>query len=76
MQKDNSRGSQRTRMTELKSRLHRPGALTPIGTAVLLALYGSPHLARAQQAAGPSDQLAEVTVTATRRPETRSEERV
>jgi iron complex outermembrane receptor protein len=70
MQKDNSRGSQRTRMTELKSRLHRPGALTPIGTAVLLALYGSPHLARAQQAAGPSDQLAEVTVTATRRPET------
>src|ERR1700733_14833958 len=70
MQKDNSRGSQRTRMTELKSRLHRPGALTPIGTAVLLALYGSPHLARAPQAAGPSDQLAEVTVTATRRPET------
>jgi iron complex outermembrane recepter protein len=48
--------------------------MTPIGAAVLFALYGSPHGVRAQEAApasaSPPEQLAEVTVTATRRSQT------
>jgi iron complex outermembrane recepter protein len=44
--------------------------ITAIGAAVFCALYGAPHGARAQEAAAPPEpQLAEVTVTATRRKE-------
>jgi outer membrane receptor protein involved in Fe transport len=42
-------------------------ALTPVGAAVLFALYGLPQAAVAQQADAASDQLNEITVTATRR---------
>jgi iron complex outermembrane receptor protein len=49
-------------------------SVTPISAAVFLAIYGVPHGALAQQApaqtVSSTDQLAEVTVTATRRTET------
>ena len=46
-----------------------PQALTRVGAAVLVALYGLPPLVSAQQAAtpAPSNELEEVTVTANRR---------
>jgi outer membrane receptor protein involved in Fe transport len=45
-------------------------AMTPVGAAVFLAIYGPPNAAIAQQAVAVVDQLSEVTVTATRRTQT------
>ena len=50
--------------------VRRRRAGTPVGAAVFFAIYGTPHGALAQEAAAASDQLAEVTVTATRRTQT------
>ena len=46
---------------------HAPYLLTPLGAAICLALYGLPPAAVAQQADSSTEQLNEITVTATRR---------
>jgi iron complex outermembrane recepter protein len=48
------------------SRVVQP-ARTMVSAAVCLALYGMPHFAFAQQEASPPNELAEITVTATKR---------
>jgi iron complex outermembrane recepter protein len=49
-----------------RSRVVQP-ARTMVSAAVCLALYGMPHFAFAQQEASPPNELAEITVTATKR---------
>jgi iron complex outermembrane recepter protein len=73
MNKKTGRGMMENRYPKYSSHIRKRRALhamTPVGAAVCFALYGLPHAAVAQQAASAADQLSEITVTATRRPET------